>query len=150
MIADVVNAEARHLTHIVANIRAADGDELRALYQLEPDQVLSQSFQVSRLAWTGRINGVPVCMFGVAKADDLPGNVGRPWLIGTEELERHSMAFLRRCGGYVGLMSICFDRLENYVDLRNRVAVQWLTWLGFRFDEPVPGERFVRFWRDAA
>jgi hypothetical protein len=131
---EIVTAEKWHIPLIAAQVRDADRDEFLAL-SMTPEEVLNQSFNLSHLAWTGLIDGVPVCMYGVVKAS-LLGNVGRPWMVGTTLLDIHQVVFLRRCRASLETMKMCFEKLENYVDARNVKAIQWLKWLGFSFSEP--------------
>lgn len=145
---EIVAAEQYHIPRILAGIREADRDELFALYRQTPAEVLGASFRLSQMAWTGLVDGVPVCMFGVVKVD---GDVGRPWMIGTADLDRYAMIFLRRCREQVEAMQRSFTHLENFVDVRNQKAIDWLRWLGFSFSEPepmgpfsLPFYRFVR------
>lgn len=143
----IVTAEEWHIPLIAARVRAADREELQAL-SLTPEKALRQSFRLSHLAWTGLIDGVPVCMYGVVKAS-LLGRVGRPWMVGTYLLDKHQLVFLRRCRFSLKTMQMCFSKLENHIDARNTRAIQWLKWLGFSFSEPEPlgplNMPFIRF-----
>lgn len=145
---EIVTAELHHIPRILAGIREADRDELFALYRQTPAEVLDASFRLSQMAWTGLVDGVPVCMFGVVKVS---GAVGRPWMIGTTDLDRYAMIFLRRCKKQVEAMQRRFAHLENFVDIRNQKAIDWLRWLGFRFGKAelmgpfsLPFYRFIR------
>lgn len=135
--AEVVTAELDHIPLIAARIRPADREEIWALYRQTPQECLIDSFRLSHLAWTGLINGVPVCMTGVVQLER-DGRAGRPWMIGTDLLDQHQKIFLRRCAAQVETMQMCFDSLENVVDSRNERAVKWLCWLGFSFSAPEP------------
>ena len=59
-------------------------------------------------------------------------------MLGTDLVEKHSKAFLRRNKAYLSEMAQGFDTLENYVDARNEVSKKWLEWLGFEIGEPEP------------
>ena len=87
-------------------------------------------------------------MFGVAPRDIL-GGVGSPWLLGTGDVERHAITFLRLNRQYVLRMLDIFPHLVNFVDARHTVAIRWLKWLGFKFAPgPVPyGMRGMPFYR---
>ena len=145
----VVTAQAEHIPHISANLRQADKDELWHFALLRPVEALTRSFMASRMAWTGMVDDVPACMFGVAPAGFL-SSLGRPWLLGTPEIENHQMAFLRRNKAKVREMMKCYPTLENYVEATNEKAIAWLKWLRFEFDE-VPqnmgpfNKKFIRF-----
>jgi hypothetical protein len=133
----ITDARAEHIPLILEHVRDADREELWSLYMMTPEQVLRQSFDQSCMCWTGLMDGDPVCMFGVTRASVLV-NTGIPWLIGTDLLERHQIAFLRKSKICVDVMLSIFGKLENCVDVRNTRAVLWLKWLGFTFSEPEP------------
>jgi hypothetical protein len=140
---DIVPAEAGHVGAIAARMRPADRDEAWAAARLTPEAALLLSLSVSPLAWTGRVDGRPECMFGA-------GNGGVPWLLGTDAVERHALAFLRSNPAYVARMQARFGRLSNWVDARNATSIRWLRWLGFTIGEPRPygplGLPFHPFW----
>ena len=146
--AEIVPAAAEHIPAIAANVRAADREELWAAGCRSPLDCMRHGLDYSDKAWTGLMDGEPVCMFGCVPASIL-GNTGRPWLVGTKLLDRHPLVFLRRCKGHVREMAERFDRLENYVDARNLRAMAWLAWLGFDICEQVRtgpyGRAFFRF-----
>jgi len=134
---EIVRALPEHIEQVAKRVRQADRLELFLAYREEPAAVLRRSFDESLLSWTGMIDGEPVCMFGVAPGVIL-GDVGHPWMVGTDRLDRHPFVFLRRCKGCVREMLAAFSTLENYVHQENRRALQWLMWLGFKVS--IPGE----------
>ena len=70
---------------------------------------------------------------------DILSGKGSPWLLGTNEIGRYALTFLRANKKYVRRMLEFYPHLENYVDARNTTSIQWLKWLGFEFDLlPVP------------
>jgi ribosomal protein S18 acetylase RimI-like enzyme len=88
--------------------------------------------EMSDWTGTGLIDGVPVCMFGVAPIDMLAG-LGQPWLVTTNAVARHERVFLRRCRPVVAAMLDSYPRLTNIVHADNVRAIKWLRWLGFKF-----------------
>ena len=149
MTPEIVTATAEHIPMIAAQVREADRAELWAAACQTPEQTMTLGLRISEMSWTGLMDGIPVCMFGVVLASVL-GNIGRPWMVGTHHLDEHPTVFLRRCKGCVKIMMDRFNQLENYVDVRNEQALRWLTWLGFSFQ--LPAEKmgpfnmpFVRF-----
>ena len=148
MIAEIVPATSEHITPIADHVREADRAEFWAATYSLPADVMRRGLRVSETVYTGLIDGIPVCMFGVASAG-LLGGVGRPWMVGTDHLDRHALLFLKRCRKVVAEMVALFPILENYVDSRNVRAIQWLKWLGFKMDEAMPvgvlGIPFIRF-----
>lgn len=151
MTAAIVPARLEDIPHIAPYVRPDDVRELWAIACLTAEDALVRSFGISDVSWTGLIDGKPVCMLG-ATVGSLLSNIGRPWMIGTEMLDRHQMAFLRRCRPKVQEMLSQYGRLENYVDERNVRAVNWLRWLGFTIEAPEPYGAFRlpfhRFWME--
>jgi hypothetical protein len=137
MIPSIVEARVAHIPAIAARVRPEDEAELWAFACLSPTHVMLQSLNLSIFARTGFIDEKPVCMFGVVRSSYL-GRSGRPWMVGTDLLDKYSNIFLRRCGSEVRDMLSQCNRLENYVDARNKKAILWLRWLGFQFGEPQP------------
>lgn len=138
-IPEIIPAAADHIPVIGKMVRTEDRRELEAL-DMSPDLALRVSLRSALAAWTGTIDGVPVCMFGVS-----PGELGegRPWMIGTEKLDEPLVAviFLRRCRGQVARMLELAPVLANYVSVENVRAIQWLRWLGFTIAPSVPWGR---------
>ncbi|RAU21077.1 hypothetical protein CU669_15080 [Paramagnetospirillum kuznetsovii] len=135
---EVVTAEAWHIPYIVVGMREADRDEVWASSHALPIDALERSLSASTMAWTGMVDGIPVCMFGVAPRSLLDGRVGAPWMLGTYEVERHSKAFLRRNKAYVAQMLEAYPVLENHVDVRHGISIKWLQWLGFTIGPVAP------------
>lgn len=119
------------------HVRPADVDEAYAASGLPIERALADSVRFSSHAWAGTVDGEVACIFGVAPVNLLAGK-GAPWLLGTELIERHAIAFLRRNRSYIRIMLSMYNHLENHVDCRNAQSIQWLRWLGFTFDEPAP------------
>lgn len=133
----VVTARPIHIRHIARHMRPADRDEVAASHGLAPFSALKLSLHRSKRAWTIMSpEDVPIGMFGVGDANILAG-VGSPWLLGTDELPRHAMIFLRNCPYWVGQLLEGYTVLRNCVDDRNKLSMRWLKWLGFTIGEPV-------------
>lgn len=144
---EIIPATADHIEHIREMVRPADRREFAAL-AMSQGLALRLSLRSALAAWTGTVNGVPVCMFGVS-----PGEFGegRPWMIGTKDLEEPLVAtiFLRRCRAQLNQMLQIRPVLVNYVSAENTLAIEWLAWLGFIIETPIPwgprGALFHRF-----
>jgi hypothetical protein len=140
----IITAEPGHIRTIAAGVRLDDLRELEGLSS-SPDLILRLSLRSSVLAWTGTVDDVPVCMFGVS-----PGELGegRPWMIGTADLDRFAVIFLRRCRAEIEKMLNSFPVLVNYISVDNVRAIEWLRWLGFTISPPLPwGPRRLLFHR---
>lgn len=144
----VVPATLDHAASLASRMRRADAEEVWASGRLRPEDALRVSLALSLKAWTGVVDGVPMCMFGAAPLSLMSG-YGAPWLLGAEGLEQHTVAFLRRNRAYVADMKALFPRLENWVDARNAASIRWLRWLGFTIHPAAPwgthGLPFHRF-----
>ena len=152
MRAEIRPAAPEDIPALAAAMRAADVAEVLASSGQGPDEALRASLAISTQAWTGLIDGEPVCMFGVAAVSILSGR-GAPWMLGADRLERYPMTFLRRCRSCVAAMSAVYPSLENYVDERNTLSKRWLGWLGFKLaDETITlrnGFKFRQFKMEA-
>lgn len=146
MRAEIRPATADDIAAIVANARPADVAEMTAL-GTSVEESLRGGLQCSDWTYTGLLDGVPVCMFGVAPFSILNGE-GRPWMLAANGLEAAQVPFLRACRPVVRAMRESYPRLVNIIDDRNVVAKRWLRWLGFSFDErtmPINGVPFRVF-----
>jgi hypothetical protein len=135
---DVVEALPWHLDHIAQHMRAADREEVWASGRWSPPSALRASAALSSMIRVGTVDGVPACVFGVSPASLLLGK-GTPWLLGTDLVEAHAVAFLRRNKPVVAEMLARYPYLSNRVDARNIQSIRWLKWLGFTF---YPAEPF--------
>lgn len=139
---EISRALPEHIGAVAARVRQADRVELHLAACELPEETLQRALAASSLAWTGMIDGVPVCMFGVSPGVIL-GDVGHPWMVGTDLVDRYPRTFLRRCKGCVKEMLAAYSTLENFAHEENTRALQWLIWLGFKV--AMPGERMGPF-----
>ena len=70
-----------------------------------------------------------VAMLGVIPQ----GLLGAIWMVGTEDLKRISLSFVRNCKDVCNVMKNNYQLLYNYVDARNTLHINWLRWMGFTF-----------------
>lgn len=122
---------------LAANVRESDRREIQAVVGLSPMQALSASLNDSERAWTGYLNGEPCCMFGVGPAEGDP-KIGVVWMIGTDAIDRHPLAFLKGSRVAFREMLTMFPTLINAVDARHAKALRWLRWLGAEIGEAQP------------
>lgn len=145
---EIREARAEDIAPLAERMRPADRDEVWAAHGHTPEQALQVSLDASTMAWTGLVDGEPVCMFGVGPISILGGR-GAPWLLGTDKIERWPRTFLRRCRRCVKAMLTVYPTLENFVDDRNEVSKRWLRWLGFEMGQTVtlPNGTGFRYFR---
>ena len=141
MASEIRRATPADIRHIAENLRERDRAEIWASHRRRPEELPQVCSRVEAFAWV--VDGVPVVMFGCS-AD---GGIGVPWLLATEEVNYHSVSFLRQS------RRICRDWLQqygtlaNYVHSGNEQCILWLISLGFAFPGSVMinGEKFIRF-----
>lgn len=122
---------------VATNMREADIAEVRAMGEPSPLEAVRSSIAVSRDAYFGVADEIPLCAFGIAGRDALSG-VGAPWMLSTHALPAHARRFLRGSRQFISYAREQYSFLENYVDARNTDAVEWLRWLGFTLHDPEP------------
>jgi hypothetical protein len=127
---EIVPGLVCHAVELAANMRQADIDEVWAAGHVTPLQSLLQSVEGSRDTFAGLADGKVVCMFGVGTTT-LISDVAIPWLLGSADLPKHSIAFLRANKARIQEMKQNYKVMRNFVDARNHKAIRWLKWLGF-------------------
>lgn len=142
----IIPAQPEHVAVIAANVREADKQEFAVNFRTAT-QIMEAGLRISAKAYTGKVNDIPVCMFGVAPVSAIMPEHGRPWMVGTKALDEYAVLFLRRCRPQVNEMKRLYPVLTNYVAEANVKAIEWLKWLGFTVSsEPVSmGIRGVPF-----
>jgi len=153
MKAEIVIATPDHIVDIAKKVRPEDRAELWAATLAKPDDAMRHGLDYSDKAYTGLLDGVAVCMWGVAPVCLLNG-LGAPWMVGTSDLDQHALKFLRVCREPLLELFQGYDKLENYVDARNTKAIRWLKFMGFNVEEtemPYGALKlpFHRFWKEA-
>ena len=96
-------------------------------------------------------NGRVIGLFGVVPHLDQK-DVGRIWLLGSEDLVQQSFHFARSSRVWIERLQKRYRVLWNWVDARNEVHIRWLKWCGFAMtavDESYGAERrrFFEFQR---
>jgi hypothetical protein len=125
---------------IVGNLRQSDRDEIAAYgFFLDLKSLIVSSSFDSRLSMVVLMNDTPVIIGGVYPAG---GDVGRPWLLATTEIEtnpdvRAYMAIAAK--RWMALSFEHFNTLTNKTHKNNRLSKRWLTSLGFHI-APAVGE----------
>ncbi len=150
-----------HITELCRRMRRSDREEVEAGCGLPIEQVVRYSIATATdggvVFWKpSRAEVRPiweyqaglVCIFGVGPVAGEERN-GIPWLLGTEELDRHPKQLLRSAGRVLKTMQRNYDRLHNYVHAKNDKSIRFLRHMGFAIGEPerwgVTGELFCEF-----
>lgn len=127
---EVVLATPEHIAALAPRLRQSDKDEIKASTGDTPEDALLISLACSPKSWAWLHDGEVIAVFGVAAHPHDPTK-GIPWLLGSPEVEKHKVFFLRTCGAYIDEMLDEYPVLENWVDCRNTASIQWLAWCGF-------------------
>lgn len=120
------------LLQIADNLRPTDLDEVSAMSDLQPRDVILQSFHLSSHCYLVKDRtGQPIAVFGAAPFP-LPG-VGVVWMLGTPSVDREAIAIARSSRPSFDLLNEAYPlALWNYIDDRNKVSTRWLRWGGFK------------------
>jgi len=140
---------------MVDQIRPMDAFEFDVMTDgkdhMECFQELLQRSAASRVAF---IDGKLLCIFGVTARTALSPN-GHPWLAATDLVNSPAArrAIVANTHDQLADMSKRFSRLWNIVYEENHIAIRWLRWIGFTFNETpidIRGHRFLKFEKDVA
>lgn len=101
------------------------------MYETRLGEALEESRACADEAYTVCLNDVPVGMYGVSAK-------GAPWLIGTYDLRKVAVPFLRYGSSIVEGWREKYGFLQNYVSADNVESIRWLQGLGFIVNDEVP------------
>ena len=116
--------------YLAENLREDDYREIKAVTGLPPLLSLLTGLKSSQVPLVICDNqGKVVAMLGVVPN----GLIGSIWMVGTPDLKRISVSFLKNCQDVFTVLKNNFSVLHNYVDARNELHIRWLKWMGFTF-----------------
>ncbi|WP_259556270.1 hypothetical protein [Vibrio harveyi] len=134
---------------LVANARQADIDEVNALTSLPFREAIVESVKNSNWVLGAYSGDELLCIFGLSMKSMLSG-YGSPWMIGTKNIENHKKDFWKGSVEALNWMKEYSGQLENIVHIENTTSIEWLSRLGFEFDEGLidglNGSKFKRFY----
>jgi len=146
---EVVSATQDLIAGLKGKLREADNEECMASSGITADEAMQAGFDHSPYCWIGKIDGEPFCAFGVIPYPLLRIR-GVPWMLGTDKVKTAIRGIAKYSKEYILEMLEPFEILENYVDARNIVSINWLKRCGFKVEaaEPFGLEQmpFHRFW----
>ena len=118
-------------------LRKADRREISAFTRESPLSVLESGILSSTPCYAiTRHDGTCIGIFGTRDSDH--PDSGLVWLLGSDDLVRHSRTFLRFSQFFLDELHKKYRLLYNVIDARNTVHLRWLEWLGFDFVEELP------------
>lgn len=124
----------RHAS-IAPRLRRSDIEELHKISDVSPEFGVAWSIANSEQGLAGVAGDRVVAIGGVSA---VPGarRVGSVWMLATDEIHDHRVAFLRASSAFVAKLKREYDRLENTMDGANEISARWLESLGFKLDSP--------------
>lgn len=133
----IVEATIEHCEQMAPYLRESDLREIVDVIDLSPVEVMRESLKQSPYAWTGLVDGEPVCIFGVM-VNNVMSSSAIPWLLGTVKIHAHRLRFYRLNKRFIEMMRERFAKLHGFVDARNATSIKWLQQLGFEILPPIP------------
>jgi len=126
--------DIKNIQYILDNLRPDDVVEMKTEYGENWRIVVEEYSKIYDLKIACDENGKPICMSGVVPEEN---NIGIVWLLTTKEIENHYQSFLNEAKTEIDMWSKEYEVLCNVVHKRNKKAIRWLKWLGFKFDNPL-------------
>ena len=132
---------------LAATMRQADRDEIWHASRVAPLESLEAGLRLSSSTHTVEWDGKVIAIFGVCGT--LGHEVGVPWMLGTDDIQRCRKSLLRGCRAVVDGYANAFPYLTNACWSKNVVHINWIKWLGFTFEgsDLRNGETFLHFHR---
>lgn len=115
---------------LAPRLRKSDVNEIKAASGSTPEAALVDSFEVSDpdMIWSAERYGQVEVMFG---ANDINGEVGGIWMLGSDAIYQNPRNFLKHCNEYLDVMHTRYPYLTNFVSVKHRAALRWIMKLGF-------------------
>jgi hypothetical protein len=126
-----------HIDSLAPRMAAMDIQEIWDSYHQTPREALEIGLRDSDHILTGVADETPHLMMGVVRSSALSAT-GLVWFLGSEELPKYSIGFLRRCKPVIEQLKLEYTGLYNFVDARNQRCIRWLKWMGFEIAEAKP------------
>ena len=125
----VAPAVAAHVVELGPRLREVDRQEIRAAFGRPPEAILRSGFRNARRCWTVLAGDRAVAMFGVGRRRS--PRIGTVWFLASDDFVRARDLVRRESRYWVDVLMVGHDVLTNFVAADNRIAVRWITWLGF-------------------
>lgn len=131
----------KDVLYILEHLRADDLEEVKAVHgdkwkENVFNDIMKTDFDV--LMGITKDGDIPVCMGGAWHLDkDAPG-IGVVWMLCTDEIVNHKICLLKELKKEFREYDKKFWFLYNFIYSKNDFAKNWLSWIGFKFDNPKP------------
>lgn len=143
----IIPCAPEHAYAMAPNLRKEDREELEAI-GISALEGLLESVKIPGMAYTWIVDEKPICMFGCSHPEII-SDIGMPWLLASQEIENHTIAFMRHYAVFMDRAKELYSFLENYIDARQVSTIRWLKRCGFTIHKAQPygimGLPFHRF-----
>ncbi|MEI8127990.1 MAG: hypothetical protein WCG95_00100 [bacterium] len=131
-----VKKSDNYIQTILDNLRLDDEIEMFVEYGENWKKIIKDTSQIYDLDVALDKDGNPICLFGIVGIEN---NIGVVLLLATKEIEKKTnyITFARGAKKEITLWQKRYSILCNRVYKRNDGAINWLKWLGFKFDNPL-------------
>lgn len=141
----LVQTTGAHLRSIALRFRPEERMECLALCNESPLDALTRSWVYSKEVYTIMLGDLPLGVVGITDGPDADG-WWNPWLLGTTDILKHKIKFLRACRAYLPQFLLVYQKLRTYIDARYTQSLEWARWLGCKVCAPAPfGENGALF-----
>lgn len=126
-------------------MREEDIEEIRAAGEHTPLAALFYGFMVGAPVFTivTPNESRPAALVGVTPTKI--NGAGLVWLLGTRDIEKYPITFLRHSKEVLKYFFTKYEVLYNSVYKHNYLHIKWLEWLGFNFFNTTKEEMFHMF-----
>lgn len=111
-------------------MRPADRREVMLLSGQEPEEALTDCYDNSEICRTLSFGDTPLIMYGTTKD-------GIVWGLGSSEIDKHTMGFLRVSREEVELLQGDHEQIYNFVHADNELHLKWVEFVGFKIFDRV-------------
>lgn len=151
MVARVVFCEDERADEMVKdiarNMRKMDVFELEAIGYTDREQAIKDGMDGSEITMFFGHREKPVCIFGVSKEEYAGGRI--IWCLGTDGIDECKKSFVRESRRVLKEWTAEYGMLFNFVSVKNKKAIAWLSRMGAVFHDPRPinekGDKFMMF-----
>ncbi len=124
------------IIELADNLRQSDRDELAVVCELSAREAVLKSVLASDpdFIFAAHADGKLLCIGG-ASSPTLLSPVAVPWLLATDEMNRHTQRLTKDARRGVRMMLDKWPILTNVIDVRSTITIRWLKCIGFEFKE---------------
>lgn len=137
---EFVNAEFKHVVQIMPRLREREKADHLKVYGVVSEKDILKEVNSSLIAYAGLLDGECKAIWGV-KTPKIIGNEGYLWMVGSQFIEEHPIAFLRHSRRALEDIRGIFRRVHGVVLTDFEKSCKWLEWLGFELGPDQGGIR---------